>query len=596
MKKSKDFLANKYKKLDDVDHVLLRPGRYIGSTSFHKRESYLFDEDSQKFELYDITFNPGFLKLFDEIISNSVDEFKNKDSLLNTIKVTINTTENFISIWDNGGIPVEIHPVENIYIPEMLFSELKAGSNFNDVDDRTGAGLHGEGATLTNIFSKKFIVKTADGEKSFEQEFTENMRKRSNPIIKTTTKHYTEIIYYPDLDKFGMLKIGIDEISKDIITKRLIDIAACNPNLKIYLNEKLLKYSDFHKYTELYVPHVFYEKSKDWQIGLGLSKDGYRHVSFVNSVETKEGGTHVDYIINQIINWLRDKIQKKYKIDVKPSELKQYMFLFVNATVINSSFGSQTKEKLITAQIDFGTEHIVSDTFMKAVFESDIVKNVLDWLEKKKSAEERRELRKLNKNLSSTKVEKLIDAKAKGQRNHCILGIFEGLCLEENTFVKVLRDSFLEDIKIKDLKITDTVITHKNRLRDVNQISKRIEKVKQIKIKGVGIIEPTEKHAFYLYDKRNNLFDWVQVKDINIEYHQFVKNKLIYLKSLDEILDIIEINDKKFKYKIILKNDELLITVNTKLAIFNIITNEIKMLDITEINKDIMFFVNVLHI
>ena len=155
MQKSKDYLAKKYKKLDDVEHVLLRPGRYIGSTSFHKKELYLLDDDGESFGLYDVTFNPGFLKLFDEIISNSVDEYKNKDSQLNTIKVTIDKEKGFVSVWDNGGIPVEKHPEENMYIPEMIFSELKAGSNFDDDSGRVGAGLHGEGATLTNIFNKK---------------------------------------------------------------------------------------------------------------------------------------------------------------------------------------------------------------------------------------------------------------------------------------------------------------------------------------------------------------------------------------------------------------------------------------------------------
>jgi DNA topoisomerase-2 len=102
------------------------------------------------------------------------------------------------------------------------------------------------------------------------------------------------------------------------------------------------------------------------------------------------------------------------------------MFLFINCTVINPAFSSQTKEKLITEAKDFGTKHDVTEKFAKAVFSSEVIQSLLDWIEQKKNAEERAELRKLNKSLSNTKVLKLIDAKGK-DRNKCVLGIFEGM-------------------------------------------------------------------------------------------------------------------------------------------------------------------------
>ena len=129
-------IEQKYQKLTDIEHVLLRPFMYIGSISPHTGEQYLFD--GEKVWNEEVTYNPGFLKLFDEIISNSVDEHR-RNLKLNEIRVTINRDTNTLSIWDNGGIPVEKHPVHKEWIPEMIFSNLKAGSNFDDTEQRTVA-------------------------------------------------------------------------------------------------------------------------------------------------------------------------------------------------------------------------------------------------------------------------------------------------------------------------------------------------------------------------------------------------------------------------------------------------------------------------
>ena len=114
-------VEKKYQKLTDTAHVLHRPGMYIGSIKPHTEEVYLFNEKKAKFEPTEITYNPGFIKLFDEIISNSVDEHK-RNKNLNQIKVTIDEDSGRISIWDNGGIPVEIHKQYKEWIPEMIFS------------------------------------------------------------------------------------------------------------------------------------------------------------------------------------------------------------------------------------------------------------------------------------------------------------------------------------------------------------------------------------------------------------------------------------------------------------------------------------------
>ena len=96
-----------YKTLSDIDHTLLRPASFLGSVVSEKSNQYILEEG--KFVLKDVIYNPGFHKLFDEIISNSVDESKRPGTSLNTIKVEIDKEKGTISVFDNGGIPVEIH-------------------------------------------------------------------------------------------------------------------------------------------------------------------------------------------------------------------------------------------------------------------------------------------------------------------------------------------------------------------------------------------------------------------------------------------------------------------------------------------------------
>ena len=411
-------IAQTYRLLDEIEHVLVRPSMYIGSIKPHTCNVWILHDGL--FEKEEITYNPGFIKLFDEIISNSVDEHK-KTRKIDTIKVTV--TDDTVSVWDNGGIPVVMHPDHKIYVPELIFGNLRAGSSFNDDESRNTAGVNGVGASLTNIYSKKFVVDTCDGKKHFVQTFTDNMGNRTKAKVTDGSKGFTEITYVPDLKRFELTKI--DESHVKMMRKRVIDIAGANPGLKLEFNGEKFRFKTFKEYVDLYVKDSIWEKSKDWEISMGVSNDGYQAVSFVNSIETKDGGTHEQYILNQVIDYLRAMIKKKYKVEVKPSEIRNHVFLFINCTVINPLFDSQTKEKLKTEPKDFGTKHEISEKFAKLVFASEVIQSLLDWIEQKKQAEERAELRKLNKNLDTTRVLKLIDAKSK-DRSKCTIGLFEG--------------------------------------------------------------------------------------------------------------------------------------------------------------------------
>jgi DNA topoisomerase-2 len=415
-------IEQKYQKLTDIEHCLLRPGMWIGTTSQQTENFTILSEG--KFQYEELSVSPAFIKIFDEIISNSADEHK-RNPKLNKIEVQIDQLTGKILIFDNGGIPVVQHKEHKEWIPQMIFSNLRAGSNFNDSENRTSAGLHGVGATLTNIFSNRFIVETCDGKNSYHQEYSDNMKKVGKPSIKPAKRGFTRITFFPDLKRFGMGSIDDDTLR--VLQKRAVDIAATNPKLSITFNDETYHFKTFEDYVKLYTQEYFFEETKDWKIGFAKSENGFQNVSFVNSVHTKDGGTHVEYITNQLIAQLREMIKKKHRVDVKPSDIRNHLYVFIDSTVVNSFFSSQTKEKLITEIKDFGTKHEVTDKLAKLVFKSEIIQSVLDWIEKKALAQERAELRKLNKDLDKTKIPKLIDAQRKGDRGVCILGIYEGL-------------------------------------------------------------------------------------------------------------------------------------------------------------------------
>ncbi len=420
--KNEKTIEEKYRSLTDVEHILLRPQTYIGSTVLCDAcREYMYDARSGKFALNEVQYVPAFLKLFDEIVSNSIDESR-RNRKLDTIKVTIDQAAGEISVYDNGGIPVVMHKTEKMYVPEMIFSKLRTGSNFNDDEQRDWVGTNGLGSTLTNIFSTKFVVNTCDGMNDFEQTFTGNMSGRTKPIIKPAKRGYTRITYCPDLARFGLERI--DDIHYRMMEKRLYDAAGTNLNLKIYLNGKQIKFESFADYCSMYADGIIFEKGKGWEVGFAPSET-FRHISLVNSAMTRDGGTHVNYIADQVVNYLRERIRKKYKADLKPNEIRNHMFVFISCTVNNPSYSSQTKEKLITEPKNFGTSHIVSEKTLKDIFASEITQVILDWVNRKNEADEKAAVRAANKSLSKEKISKLIEAKGRDRRR-CSLMLCEG--------------------------------------------------------------------------------------------------------------------------------------------------------------------------
>lgn len=414
----------KYKKLNEVQHVLARSGMYIGSISNTETSGYLYDHKTESMVWQTYVYNPGLVKLFDEIISNSVDEHI-RSGKVKTIRVTVSQLNGEITVSDDGGIPVKEHPEHKQYIPEMVFGELRAGSNFSD-DNRITGGLNGLGSSLVNIFSTSFKVQTADGRKSFTQTFTKNMSERTTPTITASEENGTTITFIPDYER---LNCEMDQYNFRRIEKRVYDVAGCNPKIKVYFNGELLKVNKFKDYVSLYVDQFVEESVPNWHIAVGTSENGFKHVSFVNGIDTFNGGTHVDYVANQITNKLREYIKRKHKIDIRPANIKQHLFLFVNCVINAPIFTSQTKEFMSSDVKDFGSTYEVSDKFIHQLIKSDVIQTILDWAEAQQRQKELAELRRMNKQTQNTnflkKIVKFDDASSKN-RSECMIALTEG--------------------------------------------------------------------------------------------------------------------------------------------------------------------------
>ena len=125
--------TSKYDKKTPREHVLARPDTYIGDIELTKEIMWIYNEEKNLIQKKKISFTPGFLKIFDEILVNARDHSIN-DPGCDTIKVEYNKEEGFISVFNNGSkpIPVEEHPIHKVLVPSMIFGEMLSGSNFDD--------------------------------------------------------------------------------------------------------------------------------------------------------------------------------------------------------------------------------------------------------------------------------------------------------------------------------------------------------------------------------------------------------------------------------------------------------------------------------
>ena len=362
------------------------------------------------------------------------------------IKVEIDKEQNRISIYNDGkGIPCTIHKEHNVYVAELIFGYLLTSSNYDDTQKKVTGGRNGYGAKLTNIFSKKFIVEAADGKKGkiFKQVFTDNMSKRTTPeITKYKGDDYTCVTFWPDLERFKITELEDDIVS--LMIKRVYDVAGLTPSgVKVMLNGEMLGVRNFKSYVDYYlnplkgmtnsegdvikIPKIYERPNDRWEVCVSATDGQFQQVSFVNGISTSKGGTHVNYITEQIVEALQNYLHKKHKMDLKPHQIKSYLWVFVNCLIENPSFDSQTKETLTLKPSTFGSACVLSDGFIKEILKCGIIETLVSVAKARDNASLVKQL-KGKKTGRILGIEKLEDANYAGTRqsDKCILIVTEG--------------------------------------------------------------------------------------------------------------------------------------------------------------------------
>ena len=445
LKEEVKTVEEKYKKYELLEHILALPDTYIGSIESQKINSYVFDTASAKMESDELTYIPGLLKIFDEVIVNAIDhsmrlkaeEAKGKENIkhVKNIKVSIDKNTGIITVYNDGnGIDIKKHSTYgDLWIPELIFGELLTSTNYDKGEEKIWGGKNGYGSKLANIFSTEFIIETVDHYtgKIYTQTFKNNMTERDKPVVKASSKApYTQITFKPDYEKFGIKNIT-DDIYK-LFHRRVIDACATtNKDVSVYFNGEKISIKDFEKYCELFLdkkeqPLIYESCGERWEVAASISKTGsFEYFSFVNGINTIKGGKHIEYITNMITKNLTEMTLAKKKKTVKSQHIKDNLIIFVKALIVNPSFDSQSKETLTTPVAKFGSKCDLSDKFYDKMFKSGIIDKALsitEFYDKKKL------VKTDGKKISRIIVPKLDDANLAGTKDsaECTLILTEG--------------------------------------------------------------------------------------------------------------------------------------------------------------------------
>ena len=445
-------LAKQYQQKTDKQHILDNPDTYIGSVEKVDAHMWVFDETSQQIVLQDIMYIPGLYKLFDEGIVNARDHVvrmiqskaANK-KVVSYIETTISTDGTITITNDGNGIDIEKHPENGLWIPEMVFGHLRTSTNYDKDEKKIVGGKNGFGFKLVLIWSTYGYIETVDHTRGlkYTQEFKSNLDELCPPnITKCSGKPYTKVVFKPDYARLHMTD-GLTPDMMALLKKRVYDIGAVTDHsvkkVKIMYNDLQVPVKNFQQYIDLYLgakdankpetKRVYDADANDrWEYAVGLSSTHeFVQVSFVNGICTHKGGKHVDYIMGQICRKLADYIEKKKKVKVNASAIKEQLILFLRCDIENPAFDSQTKDFMNTPSSKFGSSCSVSDGFIEKVAKMGVMDLACSLTEAKEN--------KLAKKTDGIKtktvrgIPNLIDANFSGteKSKDCILILCEGL-------------------------------------------------------------------------------------------------------------------------------------------------------------------------
>ena len=419
-------MSEQFKILTPREHVRERIGMYMGSAAREEVERFVLG--NWKTAIY----VPALSKMIDEILDNSIDEaIRTNFKFANKIDVSING--NSVTVSDNGrGIPQEevfdSTTQKKILRPVAAWTRVNAGTSFDDA--RVTIGTNGVGSSATNFLSTEFTGRTWQNESLLEVNCTDGgldtkvkMKKRSGSG--------TEVSFTPDFKLFEVDSIdSLDTI--ELVQDRLTSLQMAFPEIVFSFNKKRIQIRDMKRYAEMFIEDgasVVIEKSENLSLFFAASNDGFRTNSFINGVNTRQGGTYVEHIVNNVVDELLVIIKKKHKIEVSKSVIKNGLtFIMFARNFVNPKFDSQTKERLtnpvsnIREHHEASTIHDFKYIARKIFAANDIVEPIIAAQLAKKLADDRRNAIVAQKKLKKVKVAKHIAASS----DDALLALVEG--------------------------------------------------------------------------------------------------------------------------------------------------------------------------
>lgn len=411
-----------FKILTDREHIIMRPQMYIGSTSPEEITQLLH------FKKQTLNIVPGLLKIINEIIDNSVDEaIRTNFQFAN--KISIDITPDRVTVSDNGrGIPVKDY--DGIYQAELAWTRAKAGTSFSD--DRNTIGANGVGSFATNCFSVEFNGESCDGSRKVSVTCVDNCDpEKITTKLSKSSKNGTTVSFKPDLQKFHLTEITEDHI--EYIKDRIYNIQICYPEIQFIFNGDKIKIGSINDIAKQFSEHALALSINDHvKVVIAPSGDSaeFSFISYLNGLNLKNGGTHIDMIMSKICDELRAPIKKKWKIDVVPNQIKQHLVLGCWASnFVNPKFDSQSKERLTntTSEINsFFGEIDYQKIAKKIIATEQLIMPMIESILYKKELAEKRAAKAALKNSAKIKSDKHIAATSKKSEEKS-LTLAEGL-------------------------------------------------------------------------------------------------------------------------------------------------------------------------
>ena len=350
-----NYSAQDIQVLKGLEAVRKRPGMYIGSTG-----------------------PDGLHHLVYEIVDNSIDEALG--GYCSQITVAIEEGDIIRVVDDGRGIPVDIHPVENVSALEIVMTRLHAGGKFDKKSYKVSGGLHGVGVSVVNALSAWLEVYVHREGQVYFQRYERGIPTSPVQITGETEITGTHIRFSADPEIFE-----ITEFSYDVLSQRLRELAFLNKGIKIiFADERLLEpkvrefcfeggvksFVEFLNKTKkpLHPEPVYFEATRDdVEIELALQyNDGYNEIvfTFVNNINTREGGSHLVGLKSALTRVLNDflkksKLAKKMDTSFSGDDVREGITTVLSIKVPNPQFEGQTKTKLGNSEIKGIVESIV---------------------------------------------------------------------------------------------------------------------------------------------------------------------------------------------------------------------------------------------